>query len=232
MFRRVTTSIHTHSRWRYQQRRLADETSPKTINLEIGTLRAILRHYGLWASVQQSVKMLPVNDEIGRALSAEEERALLNSCAKSRSRSLSPFVILAIETGARYGVLRTLQWKRVDFLNRCLQFGKDKTVSGTGRFVPLSQLARHSACGGLLPPIQADRCPSGSGCRVPARSQSCSRNTECMGFARHQPNRGPRPPVPQNREIVGRPAIVGREPKPTVKQLLSSAEVGDRLQNN
>ena len=129
---------------RYQQRRFAEEASPKTINLEIVTLRAILRHYGLWASVQQSVKMLPVNDEIGRALSAEEERALLNACAKSRSRSLSPFVILAIETGARYGVLRTLQWKRVDFLNRRLQFGKDKTVSGTGRFVPLSPRAMAS----------------------------------------------------------------------------------------
>ena len=72
---------------------------------------------------------------------AEEERALLDACAKSRSRSLLPFVILAIETGARYGVLRTLQWKRVDFENRCLQFGKDKTVSGTGRFVPLSPRA-------------------------------------------------------------------------------------------
>lgn len=88
--------------------------------------------------------MLPVNDEMGRALTAEEERALLNACAKSRSRSLSPFVILAIETGARSGVLRTLQWQRVDFANRFVQFGKDKTASGTGRFVPLSPRAMAS----------------------------------------------------------------------------------------
>lgn len=129
---------------RYQENRLAQEASPKTINLEIGTLRGILRHYGLWAGIQQSVKMLPTNDEIGRALSSEEEHTLLDACAKSRSRSLSPFVTLAIETGARYGVLRTLQWKRVDFSNRCLQFGKDKTGSGTGRFVPLSPRATAS----------------------------------------------------------------------------------------
>ena len=44
---------------------------------------------------------------------------------------------LAIETSARYRVLRILQWKRVDFSSECLQF-KDKTSSGTGRFVPLS----------------------------------------------------------------------------------------------
>ena len=129
---------------RYQQKRLAEEASPKTINLEVGTLRAILRHHGLWADIQTSVKMLPLQDDIGRALSVEEESRLLVACTNSRSRSLSPFVVLAIETGARYGVLRTLQWKRVDFSNQCLQFGKDKTASGTGRLVPLSARAMAS----------------------------------------------------------------------------------------
>ena len=59
----------------------------------------------------------------------------------SRSRSLVPFVTLAIETGARYGVIRTLQWGCVDFENRCLKWGKDKTAAGTGRVIPLSQRA-------------------------------------------------------------------------------------------
>jgi integrase len=126
---------------RYQQKRLAANASPKTINLEIGTLRAILRHHGLWGDIQGGMKMLPVQDDIGRALSAEEESQLLAACVNSRSRSLSPFVVLAIQTGARYGVLRTLQWKRVDFSNQCLQFGKDKTASGSWRTVPLSPRA-------------------------------------------------------------------------------------------
>ena len=71
----------------------------------------------------------------------DEEFALLKGCALSRSRSLVPFVTLAIETGVRYGVIRTLQWKSVDFENRCLRWGKDKTAAGTGRVVPLSQRA-------------------------------------------------------------------------------------------
>jgi integrase len=82
--------------------------------------------------------MLTTRDDVGRAISAEEEAALLKGCAQSRSRSLVPFVTLAIETGARYGVIRTLQWKSVDFENRCLRWGKDKTAAGTGRIVPLS----------------------------------------------------------------------------------------------
>ena len=43
--------------------------------------------------------MLPTRDDIGRAISTEEETALLQACGQSRSRSLVPFVTLAIETG-------------------------------------------------------------------------------------------------------------------------------------
>jgi len=50
---------------------------------------------------------------------------------------LLPFVTLALETGARYGTLRRLQWSNVDFANRCLTFGRDKTKSGSKRTIPL-----------------------------------------------------------------------------------------------
>jgi integrase len=125
----------------YQQKRVAGDASPETVNLEIGTLRAILKRYGQWARLQPDVKMMATRDDIGRAISSEEESSLLQACGKSRSRSLVPLVTLAIETGARYSVIRTLQWGCVDFENRCLQWGKDKTISGTGRVIPLSRRA-------------------------------------------------------------------------------------------
>ena len=125
----------------YQQQRIEEDASPKTVNLEIGTLRAILKRSGQWARLQPDIKMLATRDDIGRAITPEEESALLRGCGKSRSRSLVPFVTLAIETGARYGAIRTLQWGCVDFENRCLKWGKDKTAFGTGRIVPLSQRA-------------------------------------------------------------------------------------------
>ena len=54
---------------------------------------------------------------------------------------LYPFVAVAIETGARYGTIRRLQWKNVDFGKACLTFGKDKTRAGSHRTIPLSQRA-------------------------------------------------------------------------------------------
>ena len=139
--RKLVCDIDARDIARYQQKRIDAEASPKTVNLEIGTLRAILKRFGHWARLQPNVNMLATRDDIGRAITPEEESALLQACGKSRSRSLVPFVTLAIETGARYGVIRTLQWGCVDFENRCLKWGKDKTVAGTGRVIPLSQRA-------------------------------------------------------------------------------------------
>jgi integrase len=139
--RKLICDIDARDIARYQQTRLDEDASPKTINLEIGTLRAILKRSGHWARIQPEVKMLSARDDVGRAITTEEETALMQACSQSRSRSLVPFVTLAIETGARYGTIRTLLWGNVDFENRCLKWGKDKTEAGTGRIVPLSQRA-------------------------------------------------------------------------------------------
>jgi integrase len=139
--KKLVCDIEARDVARYQQKRIDEDASPKTVNLEIGTLRAILKRSGHWARLQPNVKMLATRDDVGRAITPEEETALLQACGMSRSRSLVPFVTLAIETGARFGVIRTLQWGSVDFENRCLRWGKDKTASGTGRIVPLNQRA-------------------------------------------------------------------------------------------
>jgi integrase len=125
----------------YQEKRLQEGAAPKTINLEVGTLRAIIKRNGSWSRVQAEIRMLPAQEEVGRAISAAEEQILLRECATSRSRSLAPFVTLAIETGARKNVIRTLHWKWIDFGNACIRFGKDKTPSSTGRVIPLNRRA-------------------------------------------------------------------------------------------
>ena len=123
---------------RYQNARIAEKASPKTINLEIGTLRAILRRHRVWAEIQQDVRMLPTLDDVGHALTCEEETALLSACLQSRSRLLYPAVMLALNTGMRYSEIRLLQWKQVDFAAKMLTVGKSKTRNGTGRFIPLN----------------------------------------------------------------------------------------------
>jgi integrase len=125
----------------YQALRLEQGAAPKTVNLEVGTLRAILRKNRFWASIQPDVRMLRTREDAGRAINRDEETALLEACRASRSRSLYPAVLIALNTCMRYSELRLLRWSQVD-LNACkLTVGHSKTESGTGRFLPLNDRA-------------------------------------------------------------------------------------------
>jgi len=123
----------------YKTARLGEKAANKTINLELGTIRAILRKYRMWGNIQPDVKMLRTRDDAGKALSQEEETALLKECRASRSRSLFVAVLMAIDTCMRYSEVRLLQWSQLDFANRRLHVGKSKTEHGDNRVIPISQ---------------------------------------------------------------------------------------------
>jgi integrase len=125
----------------YQAARLEKGAAPKTVNLEVGTLRAILRKNRLWAAIQPDVKMLRVREDVGRAISRDEEAALLAACRASRSRSLYPAVLVALNTCLRYSELRLLKWEQIDLKACTLTVGLSKTESGTGRLLPLNDRA-------------------------------------------------------------------------------------------
>jgi integrase len=136
--RRLVTDIQAKDVSRYQHARLAEGASPKTINLEVGTLRAILRRHRVWADIQQDIRMLPTLDDVGHALTRKEEAALLTACLKSRCRCLYVVVMVALNTGTRYSEIRLLRWQQVDFAARMLTVGKSKSPTGTGRSIPLN----------------------------------------------------------------------------------------------
>ena len=139
--RMLTTDIQAEDIARYQQHRLDEGASPKTINLEVGTVRALLRKHRLWADIQPDVAMLPVRDNVGRAVSPDEEARLVRSCGDSRSRSLLPAVTLALNTGMRYSELRLLRWWQIALGARRVEVGVSKTEAGTGRSIPLNDRA-------------------------------------------------------------------------------------------
>jgi integrase len=122
---------------RYQSLRQQESAAPKTINLEIGTLRAVLRKSRLWFAIQQDVRMLRVAEDVGRAISPEQETRLLTACQSSRSRSLYIAVSLALTTCMRYSELRFLRWGQVDFAARRVTVGTSKTEAGAGRIIHL-----------------------------------------------------------------------------------------------
>ena len=76
--------------------------------------------------------MLATVDDTGRALTSEEEAVVLSACLRSRSRSLYPAVMLALNTGMRYNEIPLLQWKQPEFMGKILTVGQSKTQSGTG----------------------------------------------------------------------------------------------------
>jgi len=126
----------------YQSRRLRQDAAPKTINLEVGTLRAILRKHRLWANIQPDVQMLRARDYVGRALTEDEEKALLTECRKSRSQFLFVAVETALGTCMRYSEIRFRRWNQIDFGKGELRVGKAKTEHGEGRVIPLSRRVR------------------------------------------------------------------------------------------
>jgi integrase len=105
----------------------------------VGTLRAILRKHRLWANIQPDVQMLRAQDYVGRALTQDEEKALLNECRKSRSQFLFVAVETALGTCMRYSEIRLLRWNQIDFAKGELRVGKAKTEHGEGRVIPLSR---------------------------------------------------------------------------------------------
>ena len=125
----------------YQTRRKHDGVSNRTVNLELGVLRSILRRYRIWEGISADVDFLKEDPSPGRALSHDEETRLLDAASNSRCRSLYPVVMLAINTGMRANEIRGLKWEQVDFLAKSLTVGKSKTVAGTGRVIPLNPRA-------------------------------------------------------------------------------------------
>jgi integrase len=125
----------------YQTRRRRDGVSNRTVNLELGVLRSILRRYRMWEAIAADVDFLKESPSPGRALTHEEETALLDAASKSRCRSLYPVVMLALNTGMRTSEIRGLTWGQVNFFGKSLTVGKSKTMAGTGRIIPLNPRA-------------------------------------------------------------------------------------------
>jgi integrase len=89
--------------------------------------------------MQPDVKMMSVHETVGKALTGDQERRLLDACRERRSRALLPVVTLALHTGMRRNEIQSLRWCQVDFLNRTLTVGTTKTKAGTGRVIPLNE---------------------------------------------------------------------------------------------
>ena len=84
-----------------QRKRPAESKSARTVNLEVSTLRQILRAHGLWAPIGERVKHLRERQDVGQAISREDEQRILDAIRQSRSPALLPLFVLALDTEPR-----------------------------------------------------------------------------------------------------------------------------------
>ena len=115
--------------------RLAEKTSGRTINMEVGELSRAVGHQ--WSILWPKVRKLEERKDVGIALSPEQERRLLDAViaqdSPSRSQALGTFLRVALLTGMRAGEITGRSWGQVDLESRILSVGRAKTASGTGR---------------------------------------------------------------------------------------------------
>ena len=128
---------------KYRDQRLT-QVSNNTVRLELAFLSVVFeqsrKEWGLAVSnpVRQ-IRMPKPGKPRTRRLEAGEEEALLKACTSSGAHYLHSFVVLAVETGMRFGELAGVLCKHVDFHKRTIYL--PDTKNGQARTVPLSTRA-------------------------------------------------------------------------------------------
>ena len=140
--------------------RKAAGVANKTLNLELGVLRSVLKRAKLWHRFAEEIKPLPVHTQIGRAMTSAEKLRLTRAAAtKPEWQSARLAMVLALNTTMRACEIKALRWCDVDFLAGTLSIQKSKTHAGQ-RLIPMNSDAlgammtlyrRASAVGGTQP---------------------------------------------------------------------------------
>jgi integrase len=120
----------------YMTERLQEGAGNRTVNMELGVLSRSIGH--TWKVLWPKADKLEENNDVGRALEQDEERAILDAAARSRSKLIHPFLYILCWTGLRSNEARTLQWLQIDFETRQITVGKSKSEFGAGRQIPMT----------------------------------------------------------------------------------------------
>lgn len=123
----------------YQAVRLEAGVSGRTVNMETGVLRRMLKRAKVWNAIAEDVKALPERQEaVGRALPAELKRKLFEAAASKPEWLVAHCAaVLAVSTTCRGVELRNLRWQDVDLFSRVAMIRRSKTAAGH-RTIPLN----------------------------------------------------------------------------------------------
>jgi integrase len=125
----------------YQNARLGEKASPKSVNEEVGFLLRILGDPGDLIRIRlhkRKMLKLKVRQTVGRAFTPDEKDRMLGEARKARSPHIFPALSLALNAGMRDAEIKTLTWGQIDFAKKYLAVGRSKTEAGEGRTIPLN----------------------------------------------------------------------------------------------
>jgi len=101
----------------FQAKRKLDRVSNRTVNMDVGTLRKVLKRYGHWRRLQDHITMLSESEgpPIGRALTNEEQKRLLETAAGNPEwEHVYCAAVVAANTSMRGVEVRHVRRKDVD----------------------------------------------------------------------------------------------------------------------
>ncbi len=123
----------------YQRMRRSTGISGRTLNMEIGVLRRIMRRGRTWSIIAEDVKMdREIKGAVGKALRREDIERLFRTAA-TRDEWLVVYcaAVLAVRTTCRGIELKHLRWQDVDLFQRVITIRRSKTQAGH-RAIPLN----------------------------------------------------------------------------------------------
>ena len=129
---RLVLRIHADDIAEYQRSRREAGLSGRTLNMEIGVLRQIMRRAKVWAVVAEDVKRDRENTrQIGRVLTADQKKLLFDTAA-SKDEWLAAYcaAVLAVNTTCRGIELKNLRWADADLFQREMAIRRSKTDAG------------------------------------------------------------------------------------------------------
>ena len=126
---------------KYQKERKAAGVSGRTINLEVGLLRRVLKRNKQWLRIAEDVRMLPEHPKPARVMSPEEKTNLLETAALKPDWQVARCAaVLALNTTMRGCELKGLHWQDVDLFERTLAIRRQSTKTNAGaRVIPLNR---------------------------------------------------------------------------------------------
>src|ERR1035438_4578299 len=123
----------------YQRTRRETGISGRTLNMEIGVLRQMMKRAKIWAIVAEDVKLDRENTRpIAKVLTPAQKKALFEMAASNDGWMVAYCAaVLAVSTTCRGIELKHLQWGDVDLFERVMLIRRSKTEAGH-RSLPLN----------------------------------------------------------------------------------------------